>query len=101
VEDKAIKLNDRNFPGLSELSADFGFHALSGKLSGRQRTPALIDSQTAECRSRIAALEERTGQHEHQLAAFQLTLFTAFNRFETEAFHRRAHKSWRSGDNRN
>jgi hypothetical protein len=84
LEDKAIKINDNNFLGLSELSAEFGFHALSGKMSVRRRSPALIDSQAAGCRSRIAALEERSGQHEHQIAALQSMLSNTLKRFETD-----------------
>jgi uncharacterized coiled-coil protein SlyX len=84
LEDKAIKINDKNFSGLSELSAEFGFHALSGKLSDRQRSPALIDSQAAECRARISALEERTEHHDDQLEVLQTMLSNALKRFETD-----------------
>jgi uncharacterized coiled-coil protein SlyX len=84
LEDKAVKINDKNLPGLSELAVEFGFHALSGKLSDRRWSPALIDSQAAECRARISALEERSGQHEHQLAGLQTVLSNALKRFETD-----------------
>jgi hypothetical protein len=64
LEDKPIDIKDRNFPGLSQLSEEFGFQALLAKLSAHQRSPGLSDAQTAEVRSRISALEEQAGQHE-------------------------------------
>jgi hypothetical protein len=78
LEDKPIDIKDRNFLGLSQLSEEFGFQALLGKLSAHRRSPALSDAQTAERRSRISALEERSRQHEDQFAA----LFPALGRFE-------------------
>jgi hypothetical protein len=69
LEDKSININDRNFPGLSQLFEEFGFQALSKKLSVHRRSPGLSSAQTAECLSGISVLEERTGQHEDQLAA--------------------------------
>jgi hypothetical protein len=33
LEDKPININNRNFPGLSQLSEEFGFQSLSKKLS--------------------------------------------------------------------
>jgi hypothetical protein len=84
LEDKSINIKDRNFPGLSQLSEEFGFQALLAKLSAHRRSPGLSDAQTAECRSRISALEERTGQHEDQLAALHSALFPALRRFEAD-----------------
>jgi uncharacterized coiled-coil protein SlyX len=82
LEDKPININDRNFPGLSQLSEEFGFQTLSKKLSVHRRSSGLSAAQTAECLSRISVLEERTGQHEDQLAALQSALFPALQRFE-------------------
>jgi hypothetical protein len=84
LEDKPINTKDRNFPGLSQLSEEFGFQAMSVKLSAHRRSPGLSSAQTAECLSRISVLEERTGQHEHQLAALQSALFPALRRFEAD-----------------
>jgi hypothetical protein len=64
LEDKPMNIKDRNFLGLSQLSEGFGFQALLTKLSSYRRSAGLSDAQTAECRSRISALEERAGQHE-------------------------------------
>jgi hypothetical protein len=64
LEDKPIDIKDRNFPGLSQLSEEFGFQALLAKLSAHRRSPGLSDAQTEGCRSRISTLEERAGQHE-------------------------------------
>jgi hypothetical protein len=44
----------------------------------------LIDSQVAECRARISALEERTEHHDDQVAALQTMLSNALKRFETD-----------------
>jgi hypothetical protein len=82
--DKPINIKDRNFPGLSQLSEQFGFQALSKKLSAHRRLPSLSAAQTAEFLSRISALEERVGQHERQLAALQSALFPALLRFEAD-----------------
>jgi uncharacterized coiled-coil protein SlyX len=84
LEDKLIKINDRNFPGLSQLSEEFGFQALSKKFSAHRRSPGLSSAQTAECLSRISVLEERAGQQEYQLAALQSALFPALQRFEAD-----------------
>jgi hypothetical protein len=84
LEDKLININDRNFPGLSQLSEEFGFQSLLKKLSTHRRSPGLSFAQTAECLSRISVLEERTGQHEDQLAALQSALFPALQRFEAD-----------------
>jgi hypothetical protein len=53
VEDKLINIHNRNFPGLSQLSGQFGFQTL---LSHR-RSPGLADAQAAEIRSCISAPE--------------------------------------------
>jgi hypothetical protein len=71
LEDKPISINDRNFPGLSRLSEEFRFQSLSKKLSAHRRSRRLFSAQTAKCRSRISALEERAGQHERQITALQ------------------------------
>jgi hypothetical protein len=84
LEDNSIDIKDRNFPGLSQLSEESGFQTLLAKLSAHRRSPGLSDAQTAECRSRISALEKRAGQHEDQLAALQLVLFPALRRFEAD-----------------
>jgi hypothetical protein len=93
LEDKPININDRNFPGLSQLSEEFGFQVLSMKLSTHRRSPRLSSAQTAECLSRISVLEERTGQHEDQLAALQSALFPALQRFEAD--WRASPQNWR------
>jgi hypothetical protein len=66
------------------VSDEFGFQMLSKKLSAHRRSPGLSDPQTAECLSRISVLEERTGQHERQLAALQSGLSLKLRRFETD-----------------
>jgi hypothetical protein len=86
-EDKPMDIKDRNFPGLSQLSEEFGFQALLAKLSAHRRSPGLSDAQTAECRSGISALEERAGQHEDQLAMWQSELFPALRHFEADLAH--------------
>jgi hypothetical protein len=60
LEAKPININDRNFPGLSQLSEEFGFQSLSKKLSAHRRSAGLSSAQTAECLSRISVLEDLT-----------------------------------------
>jgi hypothetical protein len=60
LEDKPISINDRNFPGLSQLSEEFRFRSLSKKLSAHRKLLRLSAAQTAERLSRISVLEERT-----------------------------------------
>jgi hypothetical protein len=74
LEDKPINIKDRNFPGLSQLSEEFGFQALLMKLSTHRRSPGLSDAQTAEIQSRLSAVEERAGQHEDQIRRFEADL---------------------------
>jgi hypothetical protein len=76
---EAITINDANFAGLSQLSAEFGFHALSAKLSSHKRLAA---SPVADCLSRICVLEERTGRHERELEQLQSMVLNALARFE-------------------
>jgi hypothetical protein len=64
LEDKPIGIKDRNFPGLMQLSDEFGFQALLTKLSADRQSPGLADAQIAKVRSRLSALEGRAGQHE-------------------------------------
>jgi hypothetical protein len=82
LEDKPIDINDRNFPGLSQLSKEFGFQSLLKKLSTYQRSPGLSSAQTAECLSRISALEERASRHERQTTVLRSALFPALRRFK-------------------
>jgi hypothetical protein len=58
LEDKPININDRNFPGLSQPSEEFGFQSLSKKLSAHRRSAGLSAAQTAERLSHISVLEE-------------------------------------------
>jgi hypothetical protein len=50
LEDKPINIKDRNFPGLSQLSEEFGFQSLSKKLSAhRSRRDCLLRRQLSVC----------------------------------------------------
>jgi hypothetical protein len=84
LEDKSININDRNFPGLSQLSEEFGFEVFLTTLSSRRRLPGLPEAQRMQYLSRISTLEKQAGQHERQLAAFQSLFFAAVRRFETD-----------------
>jgi hypothetical protein len=74
---KTSKINDKNPPGLSQLSDEFGFRALLRKLLGHRRSPGLMDSETAE----------RAAQHKHEPATLQLMLFAGLRRFGTDPKH--------------
>jgi hypothetical protein len=74
LEAKPININDRTFPGLSQLAAEFGFRALFGKLADRGRLRGLVALPAAECLSRISTLEERAGKHEHPRCRFETDL---------------------------
>jgi hypothetical protein len=71
LEGKSININDKNFPGLSQLSEEFGFQVFLMRISNRRRLPTLPDAQRIDDLSHILCLEKRVGQHEHQLAALQ------------------------------
>jgi hypothetical protein len=61
LEDTPMGIKDRNFPGLSQLSGEFGFQALSMKLSGHRRSPGLSHSQITKFGHDF---EERVNQQE-------------------------------------
>jgi hypothetical protein len=84
LEDRPINIKDRNLSGLSQLSEEFGFQVLSKKLSAHRRLPGLSSTQTAECQSRISALEEPIGQHERQITTLQSGLSSRLRGFETD-----------------
>jgi hypothetical protein len=46
LEDKPVDLNDKNIPGLLQLSHEFGFQMLIGKLAAHQRSPGLVGVST-------------------------------------------------------
>jgi hypothetical protein len=84
LEDKQINISNKNIPGLLQLSSEFGFQVLLGKLASHQQFQGLVNSQMAGCQSRISALEERTGRHEHLLARLQSMLSATLQRFQTD-----------------
>jgi hypothetical protein len=45
LEDKMININDKNFPGLSQLLEEFDFQMFLVNLSSRRRLPGLINLQ--------------------------------------------------------
>jgi hypothetical protein len=74
IKDKPISNTDSKHPELSQLSEEFGFQALSMKLSMHRKSPGLTDVQTAEVVSRISSLKERARQHERQFEELQSAL---------------------------
>jgi uncharacterized protein (DUF3084 family) len=52
--------------------------------STHQQLPSFLNSQIVECQSRISVLEERTEQHEDQLASFELMLLNPVQRLQTD-----------------
>jgi hypothetical protein len=62
-----VSINDGNFPGLSELSSEFGFDALAARLSVFRPSPGLRDGLPVEIRARLLALEGRGAQYERQI----------------------------------
>jgi hypothetical protein len=83
LEGKSININDQNFPGLLQLSEEFGCQVFLTNISNRRRLPGLPDAQRVKYLSRISSLEQQVGQHEHELAVLQLVLFAAVRRFES------------------
>jgi hypothetical protein len=69
LEDESIHMDNRNFPGLSQLSEEFGCQMVLMEITSRRRLPGLPDAQRLKYVSLILSLEKRVGQHEHQLEA--------------------------------
>jgi hypothetical protein len=74
IEGKAIAITNKNFEGLSQLSAEFGFEALSEKLSEFRASPAFEPvklNDEAAFSLRIVALEEAELRREREIAGLQ------------------------------
>jgi hypothetical protein len=77
-----------NIETLALLGAEFGFRAVAAKLSAFKGSPAfraLRDSEDAEARLRIAALEERWLQRDHEIGEMR----SRISRLEAEVLQLR------------
>jgi hypothetical protein len=71
LDQETFELTNENVGGLALLCAEFGFRAFSAKLSAFKGSPAfraVRASEDAKARLRIAALEERWLQRDHEIA---------------------------------
>jgi hypothetical protein len=89
LEGNAINITDTNFPELQRLCDEFGFSELAAKLSEFRPSMDFKKGETedADARGRIAALEEKTNQHSHVIAILQdkiSQLSTDFGRLVSE-----------------
>jgi vacuolar-type H+-ATPase subunit I/STV1 len=66
---KGASVTNQNFSELSQLCSEFAFKGLADELSVFRSSPAFKDAHSAE--ARICALEERSLQHEQQIAALE------------------------------
>jgi hypothetical protein len=76
LEDGAIRITNANCSGLSLLSEEFGFQALSARLTEFKASDEFAEAlAAAEAVSRIAALEEDSIQRDRAIAALQAHCF--------------------------
>jgi hypothetical protein len=71
LNQETLELTNEKVGGLALLCAEFGFRAFAAKLSAFKGSPAfraVRASEDAEARLRIAALEERWLQRDHEIA---------------------------------
>jgi hypothetical protein len=83
LEGEAIQITNGTVGGLSLLCAEFGFQALTAKLSEFRASPAFRPAQAmddCEARLRLAALEERWRDRDHEIAR----LCSRMSRLEAE-----------------
>jgi hypothetical protein len=73
LEGNAINITDTNFTELHQLCDEFGFTELAAKLS--EFRPSMDfkepEAEDADPRGRIAFLEEKLNQHDHDIAILQ------------------------------
>jgi hypothetical protein len=70
LEGNAINITNTNFTELDRLCKEFGFSEIAAKLSEFRPSMNFKEAQTedADARGRIAALEEKANQHSHVIA---------------------------------
>jgi hypothetical protein len=73
LEGNAINITDTNYTKLQQLCEEFGFSELAAKLSAFHLSMNFKESESedADARGRIAALEEKVSQHSHVIAILQ------------------------------
>jgi hypothetical protein len=71
LEGNPIKITDTNFTGLEQLSREFGFSEIAGKLSEFRPLMDFKEPEDANARGRIAALEKKANQRSQDIAVLQ------------------------------
>jgi hypothetical protein len=87
LKGETINITDTNFRGLEELCEEFGFSEFSAKLSKFHPSIAFKESEDCNSRERIAIIEGKTEQHDHDIAILQSEfeqLSTNFDRLSIE-----------------
>jgi phosphopantetheinyl transferase (holo-ACP synthase) len=82
LEGNSIKITDTNFTGLQRLCEEFGFSEIAAQLSDFQPSTGLKATEDADTRGRIAALEEKAQQHDHDTEVLQDKLTQLSTDFE-------------------
>jgi archaellum component FlaC len=87
LEGNTIKITDTNFTELTQLSEEFGFSELATKLSEFRPSMDFKEAEDSDSRGRIAALEEKANEHDHDVEVLQnkvTQLSTDFGRLVSE-----------------
>jgi hypothetical protein len=74
LQDRPVTITNENFTCLSLLCSEFGFQALSAKLSEFRASPAFVAAvatEDSEARFRIALLEDRSQERDREIAVLQ------------------------------
>jgi hypothetical protein len=71
LEGNPINITDTNFTELDRLCKEFGFSELAAKLSEFRPSMNFKETEDADARRRIAALEEKSNQHSHVIVMLQ------------------------------
>jgi hypothetical protein len=83
LEGNAVKITDTNLTGLVQLCGEFDFKDFAGKLSEFRASTSFKEAEDADARGRIAALEEKSNQHDSAFAVLQDELKAALHRLST------------------
>jgi hypothetical protein len=89
LNQETLELTNDNVGGVALLCAEFGFRAFAAKLSAFKASlafRAVAASEDAEARLRIAALEERWLQRDHEIAELR----SRISRLEAEVLRLRS-----------
>jgi hypothetical protein len=68
LKGNAVTIRDTEIAGFQQLCSEFGFEELAAKLSEFQWSMRFKETENADARGRIAALDEKAEEHDRKIA---------------------------------